>query len=113
SYSATKHGILGYLKAARAELRGTRVRLTAIMPSVVDTKLAEGTGTGAAKLLEPEAIAEVVVDAIGSRTFEITIPRYIGPLNRVINLLPQPLRDPIFGKLVPNQLTESDKSIRD
>jgi NAD(P)-dependent dehydrogenase (short-subunit alcohol dehydrogenase family) len=47
TYAATKHGVLGYLKAVRAEMRGTGSgHFSVIMPAVVDTVLAAGTGTG-------------------------------------------------------------------
>jgi NAD(P)-dependent dehydrogenase (short-subunit alcohol dehydrogenase family) len=62
TYAATKHGVLGYLKAVRTEMRGTGVHFTAVMPAVFDTVLAD--------------------------------------------LLPQPVRDRIFGAVVPDQVAQ-------
>lgn len=104
TYAATKHGVLGYLKAIRAELRGTGVRVTSIMPGVVDTALAAGTSSGAAKLLTPAEVARAVVKAAARPRFEVTVPGFIGPGVKVVNLLPLPIRDRIFAALVPNQL---------
>ncbi|GAA1869238.1 SDR family oxidoreductase [Brevibacterium marinum] len=104
TYAATKHGVLGYLKAVRAEMRGSGVRVTAIMPGVVDTTLAAGTSSGAAKLLTPAEVARAVVKAAARPRFEVTVPGFIGPGVRVVSLLPTPIRDRIFAALVPNQL---------
>ncbi|MDN5636204.1 MAG: SDR family oxidoreductase [Brevibacterium sp.] len=104
TYAATKHGVLGYLKAVRAEMRGTGVVVTAIMPGVVDTALAAGTSSGAAKLLTSAEVARSVVKAAARPRFEVTVPGFIGPAVKVANLLPLAVRDRLFGAMVPNQL---------
>ncbi len=85
SYAASKHGVFGYLKAVRAELHGTPVHISVIMPGVVDTALAVGTGTGAAKLLQPADVAAAVLRTIAKPRFEVTLPGFVGPLLRTIN----------------------------
>ncbi|AIY00012.1 short-chain dehydrogenase family protein [Arthrobacter sp. PAMC 25486] len=112
SYSAGKHGVLGYLKAVREELHRSPVQLSVIMPAVVDTALAAGTGTGAAKLLQPADIAAAVLATIDRPRFEVTIPAYIGPLMRFINVLPGQVRDLLMRQLVPNQVREVDRGAR-
>lgn len=112
SYAASKHGVFGYLKAVRAELHRTPIKLSVIMPAVVDTALAVGTGTGAAKMLQPADVAAAVLRTIVRPRFEITIPGYIGPLSRFINVLPEGLRDPLFRALVPNQVKQVDSGAR-
>lgn len=104
TYAATKHGVYGYLSGVRAELRGSGVRLSVIMPGVVDTELAVGTATGAARLLSPADVARSVVAVIERPRFEVTIPRYIGPLTRWLNVLPQPIRDVVHRATVPDQV---------
>lgn len=112
TYAATKHGVLGYLKAVRAELRGTGVLVTAIMPVVVNTVMAVGTSSGAARRLTPAEVARNVVKAAARPRFEVTIPGFIGPGVKVVNLLPTPIRDRIFAALVPDQLTQTDADAR-
>ncbi|HUH52589.1 MAG TPA: SDR family NAD(P)-dependent oxidoreductase [Microbacteriaceae bacterium] len=118
TYAATKHGVLGYLKAAREELRGkkgrSKIGITAIMPGVVDTKLAAGTASGAAKLLTPDEVAKVVLrEATRKRPkFEVTIPGFIGPLNRFVSILPASIRDFMFRQMVPNQVKNKDSDAR-
>ncbi|WP_137723777.1 SDR family oxidoreductase [Prescottella subtropica] len=105
TYAATKHAVLGYLTGVRWELAGTGVELTAIMPGVVDTELAAGTATGAARMLQPADVAAAVLSAIEKPRFEITVPRYIGPLVGWVNVLPQRVRDVLLRRMVPNQVT--------
>lgn len=112
SYSASKHGVLGYLKAVREELRHSPVQVSVIMPAVVDTDLAAGTGTGAAKMLQPSEVAAAVLRTIERPRFEVTVPGYIGPAARAINVLPGPLRDFVMRKLVPNQVSLADRGAR-
>lgn len=104
TYAATKHGVLGYLTGVREELHGSGVRLSVIMPGVVDTELAVGTASGAAKLLQPADVARAVLEVIARPRFEVTLPGYVGPLTRLAGLLPQRARDLLLRRLVPNQI---------
>ncbi|MGH3969087.1 MAG: SDR family oxidoreductase [Mycobacterium sp.] len=110
TYAATKHGVLGYLVGVREELRGSGVRLSVIMPGVVDTELAVGTASGAARLLQPSDVASAVVRTIQRPRFEVTIPGYVGPLSRVAEVLPQRIRDVVLRRLVPNQVAATQGS---
>ncbi|MGB6244671.1 SDR family NAD(P)-dependent oxidoreductase, partial [Gordonia sp. (in: high G+C Gram-positive bacteria)] len=104
TYAATKHGVLGYLTGVREELRGSRVQISVIMPGVVDTDLAVGTTTGAAKLLQPADVARTVIETIARPRFEVSIPSYVSPLTRVAGVLPQFARDAVLRALVPDQV---------
>ena len=108
TYAATKHGVLGYLTGVRAELRGSGVELSVVMPGVVDTELAAGTATGAARMLTPDDVAEAVVAAIRRPRFEVTLPGHVGPLVRWCNVLPQRVRDFLTRLMVPDQVTAVD-----
>lgn len=114
TYAATKHGVFGYLSAVRAELRRSGVQLSVVMPAVVDTELAAGTATGAAKLLKPEDVAKAVLAVIKRPRFEVSLPGYVGPLTRWVNVLPQRGRDFLFRLMVPDQVSSvPDKAIRE
>jgi len=110
TYAATKHGVLGYLTAVREELRGTGVQITSVMPGVVDTELAAGTTSGAAKMLQPSDVADAVVAVVAKPRFRVFVPGYIGPAAGLIELLPQRLRDAVLRKLVPDQVAATKGS---
>lgn len=104
TYAATKHGVHGYLEAVRAELRGTGVRISVIMPGVVATELAAGTATGAVRLLAPADVARAVHAVIVRPRFEVSVPGHVGPLADWANVLPRRVRDLLFRVLVPDQV---------
>ncbi|GAC57760.1 putative oxidoreductase [Gordonia hirsuta DSM 44140 = NBRC 16056] len=112
SYAASKHAVLGYLTGVREELRGSGVVISAILPGVVDTELAKGTATGAAKLLSPDDVADAVLAVIAKPRFVTTIPSYVGPLVAVAGLLPQGLRDFLMRKMVPDQVESASAAER-
>lgn len=112
TYAATKHAVFGYLTGVREELRGTGVHISAILPGVVDTALAQGTDTGAAKLLSPDDVAKAVLDVIAKPRFVTTIPAYVGPLVAVTGLLPQGIRDLLMRRMVPDQVAAAKKNDR-
>ncbi|MFD4180380.1 SDR family oxidoreductase [Rhodococcus sp. NPDC058514] len=112
TYAATKHGVFGYLEAVRAELYRSGIELSVVMPGVVDTELAVGTAHGAAALLTPADVAKAVVAVIERPKFEVPVPGFIGPLERWVNVFPQPIRDFLHRKMVPNQITSANRSVR-
>lgn len=104
TYAATKHGVLGYLNGVRSELRGSGVELSVVMPGVVETELAAGTATGAARLLTPDEVARAVAGLLRRPRFELSLPAYAGPLARWAQVLPQRLRDLLLRLAVPDQI---------
>lgn len=112
TYGATKHAVHGWLKAVRAELRGSGIDVSVVMPAVVDTELAAGTASGGVERLTPEQVAVAVVDVIEKPRFEVFIPARTGLLVRVFAVLPQRARDVMMAKLVPDQVRQTDKQAR-
>ncbi|MGB3697168.1 MAG: SDR family oxidoreductase [Gordonia sp. (in: high G+C Gram-positive bacteria)] len=112
TYAATKHGVLGYLTGVREELRGSGVRLSAVMPSVVDTELAAGTEPGAMKKLAPRDVALAVVAAIETGRFHVWVPGRLGPLVAISGILPQRVRDRALRLAVPDQVAAVAGSAR-
>jgi NADP-dependent 3-hydroxy acid dehydrogenase YdfG len=104
TYAATKHGVYGYLSAVRTELRGSGVELSVVMPTVVETELAAGTSSGAVPRLTPDDVAAAVAEVIARPRFEVTVPRYVGPLARAAGLLPDALRMAVLRRMVPDQV---------
>ncbi|MFG3512713.1 SDR family oxidoreductase [Streptomyces bobili] len=113
TYAATKHAVHGYSAAVRAELRGTGVHVSLVMPGVVQTELAVGTATGPTRRLTPDQVAEAVLDVVLRPRFEVFVPRQVAALTRLAAVLPGRARDALHRLLVPDQLAAlSDRSVR-
>ncbi|MGO1184211.1 MAG: SDR family NAD(P)-dependent oxidoreductase [Micrococcaceae bacterium] len=112
TYAATKHGLLGYLKALREEQRGSGIQVSAIMPGVVDTPLAAGTSSGAVARLSAETVAESVMEVLVRPRFAVSVPGYAQHLAAFVQLMPQRVNDAITRRMVPHQVLETDQSER-
>ncbi len=94
SYSGTKHYVVGMSEGLRAELRGTGVDVSVVMPVVVHTEL--GTGLSSArgvKQVEPEDVAAEIVAALKDGRFDVYVPRSVGPLTHFSSALPRRARE--------------------
>ncbi|GAA1413780.1 SDR family NAD(P)-dependent oxidoreductase [Catellatospora coxensis] len=112
TYAATKHAVYGYAAAVRHELRGTGVRVSLVMPAVVETDLAAGTSHGGVPRLRPETVAAAVERVIRRPRFEVFVPGRLDPLTRLLALLPQSGRDLAYRLLVPDQVALGDGAAR-
>ncbi|MEE1760397.1 SDR family oxidoreductase [Streptomyces sp. SP18BB07] len=113
TYAATKHAVHGYSTAVRAELRGTGVQVSLVMPGVVDTELAVGTTASRTPRLTTDQVADAVLDVVLRPRFEVFVPRQIAALTRLAALLPGRARDALHHLLVPDQLAAlSDRAVR-
>jgi NAD(P)-dependent dehydrogenase (short-subunit alcohol dehydrogenase family) len=99
TYSATKHAVVGLSEAVRAELRGSGVEVLCVMPTVVNTELTSGVGQKWVKPVEPEDVANEIVDAMEVPRFDVFVPRANGGLYRFLQLLPRGWREGI-GRLM-------------
>jgi hypothetical protein len=91
-YAATKHAVLGLSESLRAELRGTGVELSVVIPGLVRTELAAGTLKGST-VLEPEAVARAIVGTLERPRFDVYVPRAYAGLPALSALLPRRARD--------------------
>jgi short-subunit dehydrogenase len=79
-----------------------------VMPGVVRTELTSGVGdTRGVEVLQPEDIADAVVEALQTGRYEVWCPRSLSLLYRTTRLLPLRWNDKI------HQLTNVDKAILD
>jgi NADP-dependent 3-hydroxy acid dehydrogenase YdfG len=96
TYCATKHAVVGLSEAVRAELRDTGVEISCVMPALVNTELGAGVEAGrAVKKLEPEEVADAIVDALRIPRFDVFLPRSVGPINKAMSVLPRPAREAV------------------
>ncbi|WP_280344973.1 SDR family oxidoreductase [Nocardia neocaledoniensis] len=91
TYSASKFGVVALSRALRAELAGTGVTLSTILPAATRTDLTAGVRLRLQPTLEPEHVAAAIVDSAGHGRGEITVPRYLAPIGLLEELIPAPI----------------------
>ena len=94
TYSGTKHFVLGASEAVRFELRGSPVDISCVLPVIVRTELAAGTSDArfVAKL-EPQDVADAVVQTLRVPRFEVFVPRWMSAMMTFAAVLPRPARE--------------------
>jgi NADP-dependent 3-hydroxy acid dehydrogenase YdfG len=114
TYSGTKHFVVGVSEAVRAELHGTPVEVSCVMPVLVNTELAAGTEESrGVKRVEPEDVAAEIVSALERPRFDVFVPRSVGPLSQVSALLPRRGREALGRALkVDKVLANADPAAR-
>jgi NADP-dependent 3-hydroxy acid dehydrogenase YdfG len=90
TYCATKHAVVGLSEAIRAEVRGTDIDVTIVMPVVVHTELGSGLPeTRGFKPVEPEDVANAIVEALQTGRFEVFVPKAMSGMVRLNALMPR------------------------
>jgi len=94
TYCATKHAVVGLSESLRAELRGSNVDLSLVMPVVVNTELGSGLPeTRSFKPVEPEDVAKAIVEALQTGRYEVYVPRSLSRLVRTAAVIPRPVAE--------------------
>jgi len=88
TYTATKHGVVGFSDALREELRGTGIQVGVVMPALVATDLAAGAAATMVPPLSPDDVAEALVRVVRTGAYETTVPRWLAGLSRTLGALP-------------------------
>lgn len=90
TYSATKHAVVGLSEAIRAEVHGTDIDVSVVMPVVVNTELGSGLPeTRGFKPVQPEDVANAIVEALQTGRFEVFVPKALGGMVRFNALMPR------------------------
>ena len=114
TYCGTKHFVVGVSEAVRAELRETAVEISCVMPGIVNTELASGLQQArGVKNVNPEDVANAIVEALQRPQFDVFVPKSIGPINKVLGVLPRSGREGIARALKADKvLAEADAGAR-
>lgn len=100
TYSATKHAVVGLTEAIRAEVRGSGVETSIVMPVPVNTQLAAGLKKGrGVGLVEPEDVANEIVSALERPRQDVFVPRSIGRVTKIGAMMPRPVYEAV-GRLM-------------
>jgi NADP-dependent 3-hydroxy acid dehydrogenase YdfG len=90
TYCATKHAVVGLTEAIRAELHGTNVDVSLVMPVVVNTELGSGLPTTRGfEAQEPSDVADAIVEALQTNRFEVFVPSSVRGMIRLNALMPR------------------------
>ncbi len=105
TYCATKHAVVGLSESLRSELRGTNVDVSVVMPVVVNTELGSGLPeTRSFKPVEPEHVADAIVEALQTGRFEVYVPRSLNRLVRLAALMPRRTAEAVGRMLKGDQV---------
>ncbi|HEX2129761.1 MAG TPA: SDR family oxidoreductase, partial [Solirubrobacterales bacterium] len=90
TYCGTKHFVVGASEAVRAELRDTPIEVSVVMPALVNTELTAGLPLSrGVKKVEPEDVADAIVDALELPKFDVWVPRVSAGIFKVMTMLPR------------------------
>jgi NAD(P)-dependent dehydrogenase (short-subunit alcohol dehydrogenase family) len=113
TYCATKHAVIGLSEAVRAELRGTGVEITVVMPGFARTELASGVpDLRGVKRVTPEQIADATIAALKSPRFDVWVPRQLGALISFGAILPRSWREAVSRAMNSNRVVHTDPASR-
>jgi NAD(P)-dependent dehydrogenase (short-subunit alcohol dehydrogenase family) len=115
TYCATKHAVVGLSEAVRAEMRKTDIEVSIVMPVVVNTELGSGLQRSrGVKVVEPEDVANAIVEALQSGRVDVYVPRQVGVLMKLAQVLPRSVADFVTKMLKGDQvLVNPDHLLRE
>jgi NADP-dependent 3-hydroxy acid dehydrogenase YdfG len=107
TYCGTKHFVVGFSEAVRAELRGTGVEVSCVMPGVVNTELSSGLSPArGVRNAEPDEVAQAIVEALEHPRFDVFVPRAIGRIGPIMGLLPRRAREGVTRAMKADRLLD-------
>ncbi|MDX8153736.1 SDR family oxidoreductase [Patulibacter brassicae] len=105
TYAASKAAVVSATETARVEYAGRGLHFTCVMPSFTNTDLVNGTsGTRFVKNVEPEDVAEAIVDVVRRPRPDVVVPRILTGVLKTQPLLGRRLRDTM------NHLIKADRA---
>lgn len=90
-YCATKFAVAALSRAVRAEITGTGVSITTVMPAAVKTELTAGVSLDLQPVLEPKQVARAIADSARHPVREVTVPRWLAPFGTLEQAAPEPI----------------------
>jgi NAD(P)-dependent dehydrogenase (short-subunit alcohol dehydrogenase family) len=113
TYCATKHAVIGLSEGARAELRGTGVEVTVVMPGFAKTELAAGVpDLRLVPRVSPEDIARQTVDAIKVPKFDVWAPKRLAAIIWSGAVIPRRAREAVSRAMNSNHVVNTDANAR-
>ena len=96
TYCATKHAVVGLSEAIRSEYRDHGIDVSIVMPIVVNTELGSGLPEARGfKPVEASDVANEIVEALQFGRVDVFVPKKVGPLLRMQQVMPRRTVDAI------------------
>jgi NAD(P)-dependent dehydrogenase (short-subunit alcohol dehydrogenase family) len=106
-YVASKFGVLGFSEAVALELRGTGVDISVVLPHQCRTDMTVGIERlRGMPLIEPEDVAGRIVETLRHPRFEVPVPRSIGRILWLNQVLPFGARAAVFRAMKAHEVHE-------
>jgi NAD(P)-dependent dehydrogenase (short-subunit alcohol dehydrogenase family) len=102
AYSGTKAGLIALCESMRPELAQFGVTVQVISPGFVKTPLTDRNEFPMPFLMEADAAADRIAKGLESGRFEITFPRRLSWLLKVLRVLPHPLKFMLTKGAIPD-----------
>jgi NAD(P)-dependent dehydrogenase (short-subunit alcohol dehydrogenase family) len=94
TYSGTKHFVVGFTEAVRAEHSDDGIEFSYVMPITVNTQLIEGLqDQRGVKRVEPEDVAREIAEALETGKVDVYVPKQLRASVVVGTLLPRRARE--------------------
>jgi NAD(P)-dependent dehydrogenase (short-subunit alcohol dehydrogenase family) len=105
TYCASKHAVVGLTAAVRGEHAAGGIGFTVVMPAMVNTELTAGVKAGrGVEKAEPEDVADAIVEALQMDRYEVYVPKSVGRISKVMNILPRRAAEAIGHYLEADQV---------
>src|SRR4051794_27719428 len=113
TYCATKHAVIGLSEAVRAELRGSGVEVTAVMPGFAKTELAAGVpDLRGVPRVTPDEIAALTVAALKKPRFDVWAPKRLAAVIWTGSVVPRSWREAVSRAMNSNHVVNTDATAR-
>src|SRR3954471_8185050 len=113
TYCATKHAVVGLSEGVRAELRGTGVEITVVLPGFAKTELADGVpDLRFVPRVAPEDIAQQTIDALKVPRFDVWAPKRLAAIITAAAMMPRSWREAVSRAMNSNHVAQTDRRAR-
>jgi short-subunit dehydrogenase len=110
AYGATKAALINLAESLKPELELMAIKMQLICPGFIATPMTDRNDFPMPFRIPADEAARRIVAAMGSNRFEITMPRRLTWIMKLLRLLPYPLLFPITRKMLRRPKTPLNRN---